>query len=232
MTIHVLTCFRNYTDTTISFTLSSCLHTLFLPDTEVLYTKVTQNILDECGIDKTYTWDVKSQVMGLQREDVAAFLCAYYELPMTVEEYMDKTQEQIENLMRNCSLMPGKCFYVHCFTNVVFFLFFSFFIFPRRIFSVTQKTHTQDTEKIYEKVFSDICKRYNKPFPLETRQKVLGRTEVQSCTITVNDCQLPITVAEFFTQYKELTLNRLRDVSTLGGNATCFLLHIVVRITL
>lgn len=46
---------------------------------------------------------------------------------------------------------------------------------------------------------------------------VLGRTEIQSCAITVQESQLPISVQEFQKQYRELTLDRLRDVSTLRG---------------
>jgi len=76
-------------------------------DTETLYTKVTQQILDECETGKTYTWDVKQSVMGLQREDVATRIVAIYELPISVQEYMDRTQELIEELMRNCRVMPG-----------------------------------------------------------------------------------------------------------------------------
>lgn len=74
-----------------------------------------------------------------------------------------------------------------------------------------------DTEKIYQAVFTDICKRYGKPFPLETRLRVLGTTERRSCAITVEDCKLPITVDEFVKQYKELTLSRLGNAPLLRG---------------
>ncbi|CAO1430592.1 unnamed protein product [Diamesa tonsa] len=76
-----------------------------LLDTEVLYTQATQKILDPYG--KTYTWDVKVTLMGLQREDVSKKIVEIYDLPITWEEYADLVMEQIELLMLNCNLCPG-----------------------------------------------------------------------------------------------------------------------------
>lgn len=71
-----------------------------------MYITVTQNIIGVYG--KTYGWDVKSELMGLQREEVAKRLCDIYDLPITPEEYMDLAQIQIENIMKDCNLLPGK----------------------------------------------------------------------------------------------------------------------------
>ncbi|XP_055715972.1 probable pseudouridine-5'-phosphatase isoform X1 [Phlebotomus papatasi] len=78
-----------------------------LLDTETLYTKVTQAILDEYGDGQTYTWEVKTSLMGLQREEVANRLVKLYNLPLTPEEYMDLTLEHIRLLMADCQKMPG-----------------------------------------------------------------------------------------------------------------------------
>uniref|UniRef100_A0A1L8DCT0 pseudouridine 5'-phosphatase n=1 Tax=Nyssomyia neivai TaxID=330878 RepID=A0A1L8DCT0_9DIPT len=78
-----------------------------LLDTETLYTKVTQAILDEYGAGQTYTWDVKISMMGLQREEVAERLVELYNLPLTPQEYIDLTQEHIRILMGDCKKMPG-----------------------------------------------------------------------------------------------------------------------------
>jgi pseudouridine 5'-phosphatase len=78
------------------------------PDTETLYTVVTQNILNEYAPGKIYTWDVKITLMGLQKEAVSKEIVKLYDLPLTWEEYADLAQLQIEKLMRNCQLMPGE----------------------------------------------------------------------------------------------------------------------------
>lgn len=85
--------------------LSSFLET---PDTETLYTVVTQNILNDYAPGKIYTWDVKVTLMGLQKEDVSRRIVELYDLPLTWEEYADLAQVQIEKLMKNCKLMEGK----------------------------------------------------------------------------------------------------------------------------
>uniref|UniRef100_A0A336MLB5 CSON002811 protein n=1 Tax=Culicoides sonorensis TaxID=179676 RepID=A0A336MLB5_CULSO len=76
-------------------------------DTETLYSQATQNILNETGVDKTYTWDVKQTLMGLQREEVSKRIVEIYDIPLTWEEYMNRQQEQIEILMQNAQLLPG-----------------------------------------------------------------------------------------------------------------------------
>lgn len=78
-----------------------------MPDTETLYTIGTQNILNEYSPGTIYTWDVKVNLMGLQKEAVSRKIVEIYDLPLTWQEYADLAQVQIELLMKNCHLMPG-----------------------------------------------------------------------------------------------------------------------------
>jgi hypothetical protein len=80
---------------------------LELPDTETIYTVVTQNILNEYTPGKIYTWEQKIMLMGLQREAVSREIVKLFDLPLTWEEYADLAQLEIEKLMKNCHLMPG-----------------------------------------------------------------------------------------------------------------------------
>lgn len=77
------------------------------PDTETLYTVVTQNILDEYSPGKIYTWDVKVTLMGLQKEAVSRKIVELYDVPLTWQEYAELAQAQMEVIMKNCHLMPG-----------------------------------------------------------------------------------------------------------------------------
>ncbi|XP_054744242.1 probable pseudouridine-5'-phosphatase isoform X1 [Anastrepha obliqua] len=94
--------------------MSSCPHRVthcifdmdgLLLDTEKLYTQATQEILDRYG--KTYTWDVKVSVMGLQTQQVAEKIVAAYDLPISWEEYAQSQREMTEVLMDKAKLMPG-----------------------------------------------------------------------------------------------------------------------------
>uniref|UniRef100_A0A8D8KPT7 pseudouridine 5'-phosphatase n=1 Tax=Culex pipiens TaxID=7175 RepID=A0A8D8KPT7_CULPI len=76
-----------------------------LLDTEKLYTEVTQSIADPYG--KTFTWEIKQSVMGLQRDPAAAAIVKALDLPMTPEEYVQVSTEKINQLMSNAQLMPG-----------------------------------------------------------------------------------------------------------------------------
>ncbi|XP_069962555.1 probable pseudouridine-5'-phosphatase isoform X2 [Bactrocera oleae] len=73
--------------------------------TEKLYSQATQEILDPYG--KTYTWDVKVSVMGLQTQQVAEAIVAAYKLPISWEEYAQRQRERTEILMTEAELMPG-----------------------------------------------------------------------------------------------------------------------------
>lgn len=74
-----------------------------------------------------------------------------------------------------------------------------------------------DTEPVYEKIVSDILKTFNKPYPLETRLRVLGTNEFKTCEIAVNELKLPITADEFFIKFRKLCDERLGNSDLLGG---------------
>ncbi|XP_032592609.1 probable pseudouridine-5'-phosphatase isoform X1 [Drosophila grimshawi] len=76
-----------------------------LLDTETLYTKAAQTVLDPYG--KTYTFEVKQQLMGFQTRAVAEFMIKTYDLPMAWEEYARQQTENARLLMENAELMPG-----------------------------------------------------------------------------------------------------------------------------
>ncbi|XP_053670954.1 probable pseudouridine-5'-phosphatase isoform X3 [Anopheles nili] len=76
-----------------------------LLDTETLYTQVTQSIAEPYG--KTYTWEIKQTIMGLQRDEAAEAIVAALELPLTPAEYVQVSTERINTVMENCQLMPG-----------------------------------------------------------------------------------------------------------------------------
>lgn len=74
-------------------------------DTENLYTQVTQSIAEPYG--KTYTWEIKQTIMGLQRDEAAEAIVAALELPLTPAEYVEISTERINRVMEQCQLMPG-----------------------------------------------------------------------------------------------------------------------------
>lgn len=76
-----------------------------LLDTERLYTGVTQKILDKYG--KTYTFDVKLSLMGLQNQQVSERIVQAYDLPMTWQEYSQLQKDGAFEIMREAQLMPG-----------------------------------------------------------------------------------------------------------------------------
>lgn len=79
--------------------------TCTFPDTEILYTKIVQNILDPYG--KIYTPEVKSHIMGFHSVEAANFIIQTYDLPMTQEEYLQKLFEKMNIMMPQANLMPG-----------------------------------------------------------------------------------------------------------------------------
>jgi pseudouridine-5'-monophosphatase len=74
-----------------------------------------------------------------------------------------------------------------------------------------------DTEHIYEGLVRDVAKMYNKPYPWDTRIRILGTTEQMTAKIAVKELQLPITVDEFRHKFSELARERLRNVTWLRG---------------
>lgn len=64
----------------------------------------------------------------------------------------------------------------------------------------------------------DVAKMYNKPYPWDTRIRILGTTEQMTAKIAVNDLKLPITVDEFRQKFCELGRKRLQNVGWLRGS--------------
>ncbi|XP_055856197.1 probable pseudouridine-5'-phosphatase isoform X1 [Episyrphus balteatus] len=76
-----------------------------LLDTERLYSEAIQKILDKYG--KTYTFEVKLTLMGLQNQQVSEKIVAAYDLPMTWQEYSKLQRDVAHDAMRDAQLMPG-----------------------------------------------------------------------------------------------------------------------------
>ncbi|KAK4880531.1 hypothetical protein RN001_008677 [Aquatica leii] len=76
-----------------------------LLDTETIYTEATNNVVQHYG--KTYTWEIKSQIMGLTGEEAAKHIVKLLDLPITWEEYYRLAHEQYKLLMPRAKFMPG-----------------------------------------------------------------------------------------------------------------------------
>lgn len=74
-----------------------------------------------------------------------------------------------------------------------------------------------DTEHIYESTVRDILKMYGKPYPKQTRMRILGTTEQMTAEIAITDMNLPITVAEFRKIFNRLLYERFTDLSLMRG---------------
>ena len=77
----------------------------FIPDTEHLYTEVTQSIVDRYG--KTYDWSIKTKAMGRPPLDAAKVVVELLELPLTPMEFHTELYSKLTSKFPDANLMPG-----------------------------------------------------------------------------------------------------------------------------
>ena len=75
-------------------------------DTEPLYTKAIQNIVGKYG--KTFTWEIKAKMMGLNREEGSKFIIKELDLPLKWEEYDLLAQKEYALCLSEPDIIPGK----------------------------------------------------------------------------------------------------------------------------
>lgn len=78
-----------------------------LLNTEQLYTKITQQMLEEQGCTEKYTMDFKVTLMGGQSLEVANAIIKHFKLDISPEKFVVRQRELANELMPSADLMPG-----------------------------------------------------------------------------------------------------------------------------
>ncbi|XP_071519712.1 pseudouridine-5'-phosphatase isoform X10 [Panulirus ornatus] len=76
-----------------------------MPDTERLYTKAAETVASEYG--KVYTWEMQVNCMGLKAHMDAQYNIESLDLPITVDQYLDKVSMVYKHLFPNAQFLPG-----------------------------------------------------------------------------------------------------------------------------
>ncbi|RHZ84968.1 hypothetical protein Glove_74g47 [Diversispora epigaea] len=76
-----------------------------LLDTERIYTQITTELLARHG--KSYTWELKSRLMGLRVRDSVALLIKETQIDMTIDEYIIERTKLEEIKFPHSKPMPG-----------------------------------------------------------------------------------------------------------------------------
>lgn len=76
-----------------------------LLDTEIFYTRVTQQIVGRYG--KTFDWSIKSHMVGRPALDSARYLVETLALPILPEEYLAERETELVRWMPEAVPMPG-----------------------------------------------------------------------------------------------------------------------------
>lgn len=77
-------------------------------DTEIIYTRVTQELLNPYG--KVFDWSVKSKMMGRSTQEAARVLLEELQLPLSTDELIKMSQEKLFEQFPSATLLPGKNF--------------------------------------------------------------------------------------------------------------------------
>lgn len=78
-----------------------------LLNTEAVYTKVTNEILKEFGVDREFTWDVKMRVQGLTGDKSAEVLIEEYNLPTTPDDIRHRNIKKQASEWPKSQFLPG-----------------------------------------------------------------------------------------------------------------------------
>lgn len=76
-----------------------------LLDTEVIYTRVSQEIVSRYG--KTFDWSVKANMIGRPAIDSSRHLVETLDIPMTPEEYLEEREGLLRKYLSGCRPLPG-----------------------------------------------------------------------------------------------------------------------------